>query len=418
MQEFVKRLVDERKRVHEEMKALVDAADAEKRDLSGDEREKFEKLSDALDDYDARIPKLVEQMERDRQAEEARERVDSLIRPSEDRKADRDPVRELRAWAMGEPGTPRSIEVDLRNLEVKPFVGDDREYHKEVRTLNTSDDSAVVPTSFRRQLLEHLIEDSAIRRTNVTVLTTDSGEALILPKTTAHPSGSITAEGGTIGQSEPTLGQGTLNAYKYTDLIQLSSEVISDTGVDLIGYLARAVAEAVNNAAGADFVVGTGSGEPKGVITAATVGVTGGTGVSGAFTADDLIDLFFSVIERYRRNGFWLMSDTALRNVRKLKDGNNQYLWVPGLAGSVANTILDRPYVTDPNVPTPATAATSVAFGDFSRYFIRDVGAIVLDRSDDFAFDRDLVTYRWKFRTDGDLMDLTGAIKTFKGGTA
>lgn len=421
MHELLRKLIEERARAWEHAKAILDAARGEDRSLSAEEQEQWTRATADLDRLDERIEELNDRIEREQQADQARERAEALIRPDEDRAqrpADDSLEQRVLSWARGEG--PRAIDVPISRLEARRSESG----LWEVRDLTTGTASAggdTVPTSFRAQLYEHLIENSAIRRTNVEVITTSSGEDLVLPKTTAHPAdGTIVSEGAAAGENDPAFGQGTLQAFKYMSLVQVSTELLQDTGVNLLGYLARSFGRALANGSGAHFITGTGSSQPRGVITAAgTVAqVVGGTGQSGEPTADELIDLFFTVTEPYADRGWWLMRRATLGKVRKLKDANDQYIWQPGLAGSVPSTILDRPYVTDPNVPATATDATSVAFGDFSAYKIRDVGTVRFERSDDFAFDSDLVTFRAAIRSDGDLLDETGAIGNYVGGTA
>ena len=228
------------------------------------------------------------------------------------------------------------------------------------------------------------------------------------------------SEGAAIGASDPAFAKRTLGAYKYGVLIQVSSELLADTGVDLEGYLAMQAGRALGNAFGAHLVTGTGSSQPTGVITSASTGVTGGAGVTGAFTADNLIDLYFSVIAPYRNSQScsWLMKDSTLAAVRKLKDTTNQYLWQPSVQVGVPDTLLGKPVVTDPNVAAVALSAKSVAFGDFSAYFVRQVNGVRFERSDDYAFNTDLVTFRALLRGDGLTVDQTGAIKVFTGNAA
>jgi HK97 family phage major capsid protein len=160
--------------------------------------------------------------------------------------------------------------------------------------------------------------------------------------------------------------------------------------------------------------------KPDGVIHGATLGKTGGTGVSGAFSSDDLIDLFFSVIAPYRRSpaATWMMADSSIATARKLKDTTGQYIWQPGLQAGVPDTILGKPVLTEPNMAAVATSAKSVLFGDMSTYFVRLAGGIRFERSDDFAFDTDLVTFRALLRADGALVDQTGAVKYYAGGAS
>ena len=167
-------------------------------------------------------------------------------------------------------------------------------------------------------------------------------------------------------------------------------------------------------------MTGTGSSQPAGIVTNATLGVTGGTTVSGAFTADNLIDLYHSVIAPYRRSPScaWLMRDATLASLRKLKDTTNQYLWQPGLTLGAPDTLLGKPVYTDPNVAAVALSAKSVLFGDISRYFVRLAGGVRFERSDDYAFGNDLVSFRCLVRGDGLLVDQTGAVKYFQGGAS
>lgn len=283
-------------------------------------------------------------------------------------------------------------------------------------TKGTSTDGAeLVSTDFYGRLVEHMIESSAVRRTNVTVLATSGGNDLQVPKTTSYSSASIVTEGGAIGESDPQFGQVTLGAFKYAFLLQVSSELEQDQSIgDFAGFLARQGGRALGNGSGAHYITGSGSGQPNGIVTAATVGYTSTTtGVSGVPQGDDLIELFHSVIPEYRQNAYWLMSDVTAKGVRKLKDGNSQYLWQPGLQAGQPDTLLGKPVVIDTNVADAATSAKSVAFGDFSGYFIRDVTGVRIERSDDYAFANDLATYRFILRTDGDLID-TNAVKVFQ----
>ena len=265
-----------------------------------------------------------------------------------------------------------------------------------------------------------MIEMSGVLNAGPTVLQTTSGEQIQVPKTTAHSTAALTAEAAAIAASDPAFGQITLNAYKYATLIQVSNELVTDTSVDLMGYLAMQAGRALGNAFGTHAITGTGTAQPTGVVTAATLGVTGGAGVVGAFTGDNLIDLFFSVIAPYRNSPScgWLLKDSSLATARKIKDTTGQYLWQPGLIGSTPDTLLGKPVNTDPFVAATALSAKSVVFGDFSQYFVRMAQGLRFERSDEFAFSSDLVTFRAILRADGNLVDTTGCLKFFQGNAA
>jgi len=414
MSDFIKKLQERRLNAWEQAKALLDAAEAEGRDLSGDEEQSYQRISADLDAMDARLKDVVEAENRQRDADTAFRSLLDKPQVTDRRGTDgaNDDGVKLRKWLTGETAA--------RAFEVRP----DGHTPSDLRTLSKLSAGAganTVPISFYNQLVAHLIEVSGVLMTNPTLLRTNSGEQIQIPKTTAHSaSASLVAEAGTLAANEPTFGQVPLDAYKYGFLLQVSHELLNDTGVDLVGYLAMQAGRALGNGFGAALITGTGSSQPNGVVTAAPPVVTGGAGVVGAFTADNLIDLFYSVIAPYRNSQScaWLMKDSSVATLRKIKDTTNQYIWQPALTAGNPDTVLGKPLYTDPNVAAVALSAKSVVFGDFSQYFVRMVESIRFERSDDFAFNTDLVTYRAILRGDGDLVDTTGAIKYFTGNAA
>lgn len=411
MSEVVKRLRERRQNVWEQAKDLADRAAEENRAFSGDEEGSWQNLNSELDALDKRIKNVLDGEQRAKETEEAFAKLEG--KPKERGKEPQAQASEFRAFARGERG---------RVFDVVP----DGPLQLNLRQLNTgtaAEGGDTVPTSFFGQLVAHMIETSSILRAGATVLNTAGGEDLQIPKTTGHSTASIVDEGDPIGSSEPSFGQVTLGAYKYGILLQVSRELIMDDGVDLEGYLARQAGEALGNGFGQHAIVGTGSSQPWGLVTRADAGVTGADGVS-APTAENLIDLKFSVIEPYRRSqaAVWLMRDATLAEVRKLRDesggsaGTGQFLFQPSLIAGEPDTLLGHRIVTDPFPPEVGESAESVVFGDVSRYFARLAGGVRFERSDDYAFNTDLVTFRALLRADGDLVDQTGAVKTFTGG--
>lgn len=417
MSEVVERLRERRARVWEQAKQLADHVAEENRNFSAEEQSTWDTLNAELEALDKRIKSVLDGETRAKEAEAQFAKLEG--KPSDNRSgwADRDakasgpasPVaEELRSFLRGERG---------RYYDVAPAGPVD------YRTLTKGVAAAggnTVPTSFYDRLIAHLIETSGLMQAMPTVLNTAGGETIQVPKTTAHSSAAIVTEGSAIAASDPAFGQIPLGAYKYGTLIQVSRELLDDAGVDLEGYLAMQAGRALGNAYGAHAITGTGTGQPRGVVTDATVGVTGGAGVAGKFTADNLIDLHYSVIAPYRASAscMWMMRDASIAEVRKLKDSNGQYLFQPSLVAGTPDTLLGKPVITDPNVAAVALSAKSVVFGDFSQYFVRFAGGVRFERSDDYAFNTDLVTFRALLRADGSLVDLTGAVKVFAGNAA
>lgn len=410
MDEMIRELIESRAKTWEQAKALLDRESAEDRSLDAEESEQFERMTKHIQELDARIDELHNLNVANKNADAKRAEYESVVRPDVVAAAEGDMDKQLRDLMLGKR---RYVDISFRGLSAEPHPA---HYGWQVRDLTKGSSSAggdTVPTSFVNSLYEHMVENTAIRQTNVNVITTSSGENLEVPKTVSFGTAAIVAEGSAIGENDPTFGKVTLGAFKYGQLLQHSSELAQDTGVDLLGFLARDFGRALGNASGADYITGDGSGKPRGVIaaTAADVGTAVQGTVASTISGDDLITLQYSVIEPYARNGFWLMRRATEGVVRKLKDDNGQYLWAPGLQAGSPNLLLGRPIVTDPNVAAIGSGNLSVAFGDFSAYTIRDVASVRIERSDDYAFANDMVSWRAILRTDGDLVDSTGAIK-------
>lgn len=392
---FIKVLSEERAQAWEQAKGLLDAAAAEKRDLNAEESETFARINADIDVKDARIKDIIELEERARVIEESRTRAG------------------VPADLGGEAATVSDDDAQVRRL----LTGEIRNARFEKRTI-TKSSATMVPTSVYGRIVEHLVQSNVVRGL-ATVLTTAAGESLAIPKSTAFSTASIVGEGSQASASDPTLSTTTLGAYKYVTLVQLSNELANDATVDVAGFLARQAGIAIGVATRGHMTTGDGSSKPYGLVTRSSAGVTGGTGVTGAFTADNLIDLRYSVGAAYvaQPGCAWMMNSTAMAAARKLKDTTNRYLFEPGLNGN-PDVLLGFPVQINDSMASPALSAKSVIFGHIPSYFIREVNGIDVAVSDDFAFDYSVRTFRVTLRTDGDLVDQTGAVKHFVGGAS
>jgi HK97 family phage major capsid protein len=410
MSEVVKRLLERRTGLVNQMREVAERAVDENRDMTAEEDRQFTEMNAEVDALEKRADAM---LEGEKRAKEIEDSFATLSGKPQERKQGGPGVNaELRAFLRGEPGAPRTFEV-------KP---DGPVNFRDLSKLSAGAGANTVPTSFYDRLVTHLIENAALLRGGATVLNTSSGENIQIPKTTSHSTSTptVVAETGTIGESDPVFGQITLGAFKYANMIQVSRELVDDSGVDLEGYLAMQAGRAIGNQLGAHLATGDGTAKPRGITIDTTLGVTGGTTVGGAFTGDDLIDLLYSVIEPYRMSSSasWLMRDATVGKARKLKGTDGQYLWQPGLQAGAPDLLLGKPILTDPNIAAVGLSAKSVVFGDLSQYFVRLAGGVRFERSDDFAFGNDLVSFRAIVRGDGALVDLTGAVKHFVGGAS
>jgi len=291
-------------------------------------------------------------------------------------------------------------------------------------TLKTTATQAL-PTTVYKTFVEHMVEQTSVLRAGGTLISTDTGEDLVVPKTTAFVSNAaLTTEGGAITEGDPTLSTVTLKAYGYKCFFQISTELATDTPTNLLDVLGRSAAKALTLVYGPHLATGTGTGQPNGFVTAASVGKTGPTGCATSLgtqaTAgqgtDNLADLYASIAEPYsiEPSVGTLGTNTSLAICRKLKDsqGNPMLNTTPVKAGSSAN-VFGVPYYVDPGVAQMAANAKSLAFGAWDRYYVRIAGGVRFERSDEFAFNADLVSFRCIVRLDGNLIDLN-AIKLFQ----
>lgn len=395
---YAKMLTDKRAKLEHSIRALLERAESEKRELDASETQQLETMghdSDAL-----------------------RSQIDTILKIGADMEATDAAMNDVGHRMVPEATDLATQFRQLRDGDVKKI--EMRGTQEELRALSKGTATAgghTVKTTFIGQLYEHLVESASMLRAGATVWNTDTGETIDVPITTAHGTAALVAEAGTIPQGDPAFNKRQLGAYKYGDLILVPNELLTDTSVNLEGYLARQAGRAVGNAFGQHLITGTGSAQPAGIVTLATLGATSGTGVAGAPTFDNLIDLYYSVIPPYRNSpdASWLIRDATAAGLRKLKDSSGRYLWEPSVLPGTPDTILGKAVYTDPNIAATAVNAKSVLFGDMSAYIVRMVNNIRYERSDEFKFDTDVVAFRCLIRGDGILLDQTGAVKYFVG---
>ena len=393
MSEFLNAQVEARQKLWHEAKAVLDTAEAEKRELTGEEQGKFETLSAELDKRASFIAEAKKVAERENRAAVAAE---GFTVPSENRAADAD---RIRAMARG---------------EVRSF-----EFGQENRALAPATTGAPVPTSFYDQVIMKAKYVGPMLSTS-TMLRTNSGEPLQIPSVSAYSAGNQTAAGSVLSASDPTFNSFiTLQSWKYGGIISVARELLEDTGVDLLGFLSDQIGIGLGSSINAALTNGTGTVQPTGIVTAAGSGITGGTGVTGAFTADNLINLVYSLDTAARkRPGVGFMMNTAsLATVRTFKDNYGRYIFEPALSSEKNDLLLGQPIWENPDMASTGLGTKSVIFGDLASYYVREVGGIRLDRSDDYAFANDQVTFRYTWRGDGALPQASH-IKYFRGNAA
>ena len=380
MSEFMKSQQELRNNLIMQVREVIDFAESEGRGLDAAEVNKINAIEADIAKADETIN--VAQRNEERKVEASAAAKGFIPSVSEERSASEI----LRAVATGEE---RSHEFARRTLSP---------------TTNT------VPKTFYDEVFD--IARLAGPMLEVSdVINTTSGEDLTIPTLGAYSTASLTAAAGTISASDPTYSSITLGAYKYGFLIQAANELVTDAGFDLASHLANQAGNAIGYAVNAALTTGTGSSQPNGIATAAGAGVTGGTGVDGGFTADNLIDLAYSVDGATRRKasaGFMANGQT-IGAMRKLKDTAGNYLYQVGVG--YPDTFAGFSVVENPHVADIAVDADSVLFGSIDSYKVRVAGGLQVASSTDYAFNTDLTTWRFLIRLDGDLTHSSEVVK-------
>jgi HK97 family phage major capsid protein len=388
MSEFIAKQVDAKAKAWHEAKELIDSVEARGGVWSGEDEAKYASLTADINKRN----ELIELEQREAKVAEAMQSATVDFAGASALNGDADILRKM-------------VAGEIRGHEFRAITG--------------SSTGAPVPTSFYNEIVK------VARLVNplleyATVINTTGGENLQIPSQSAFSTATIVGQGVSIGTSEPTFNAfTTLGAYKFSALAQLSRELIADAGVDIIQFLAEQFGNALGFKIAEEVVGGTGTVEPVGFLPVAGTGVTGATGVSGAFTADNVIDLIYSLDGSLRNRPTFAMlaNSTSIAALRKLKDTAGNYVFQVGDSKDRRDLVLGVPVIETPAMPNPGTGVNSLAVGDLKSIYIRNAGGLQVDRSDDFAFGNDLATWRATWRLDSALVQ-TANIKKFKGGAS
>lgn len=268
----------------------------------------------------------------------------------------------------------------------------------------------LVPTEYENKIIQGLRENNVMRQL-CKVITTESERKI--PVAASHTTAVWTAENAAYTESNPSFSQISIDAFKLTDLIKVSQELLQDSAFDIAAYIAEEIAYAFGGAEEEAFCVGTGGTQPTGVFTAngGQVGVT--TGSAATVTSDELITLIYSLKSPYRKNAKFLMNDTTVSLLRKLKDGNGAYMWQPSMQAGEPDKLNGYPLYTSAYAPTITTDALAIGFGDFSHYWIADRSGRTIQRLNELFAGNGQVGFVASERVDGKTI-LPEAIKLLK----
>lgn len=390
-------LREKRSKAWEAAKAFLDSHRTEKGILTAEDDAAYTKMEQEIEDLGREIARM-----------ERREALDAELN-----KPVNTPITGKPMPAAGDEKKGRASDEYKRNFwNAMRMTGDPHIIRNALQEGTDSEGGYLVPDEFERTLVKALEEENIFRKL-AKIIQTSSGDRKI-PVVTTYGSAAWLDEEEQLTESDEVFGQTSLSAHKLGTFIKVSDELLNDSVFDLESYISTEFARRIGSKEEEAFFTGDGSGKPTGIFAAsggADVGVT--SAAAAALTADELIDLFYSLRSPYRKKAVWVMNDSTVKAIRKLKDGNGQYLWQPALTAGTPDTILNRPVYTSSYVPAIAAGAKTIAFGDFGYYWIADRQGRSFKRLNELFATTGQVGFMATQRVDGKLI-LSEAIKVLQ----
>ena len=315
-------------------------------------------------------------------------------------------------------------EPSFRSCFDKWLRGGDRALNRDdwqfLNTMSTTTDSQggyTVPEEVRSTIIEQLKYYSGMREA-CQLISTANGVKINWPTSDGTAEvGEIVAENTAVTDSDPSFGTVALEVYKYSSkCVTVPWELLQDTAVDMEGFIRRRLVERLGRIQNQHFTTGTGTSQPKGLVTSLTKTVTAAE--ADAISYDDLVELEAGIDIAYRRSRTCrlMLGDPSLKLLKKLKDNQGRPLWVPGVATNAPDTILGYRYVVNNDLAAVAASAVTMVFGDLSAYIIRDAMSITMFRFDDSAFAKKGQVGFLAFMRSGAVLTDTSAVCGLKMG--
>lgn len=320
----------------------------------------------------------------------------------------------LRAMLTGGLGALNAKQREAMFARVNPDI------RAAMSTTTATEGGYTVATEFSKNLIQAMKAAYAVRGV-ATGFQTSTGAQMLFPTAdSTAEEGEIVGQNASVTLGETTFGQASMDVFKYSSKsIALPFELLQDSMFSVEAYIQNLLNLRIGRIHNRHHTVGTGSGQPRGIVTAAAAGKVGATGQTATVTYDDLVELEHSVDPFYRPSGKWMMHDDTLKALRKLKDSQGRPIFVPGYEqgnpGGAPDRLLGREIVINQHMPTMAANAKSILFGDFSKYLIRDVMDTTLFRMTDSAYTlKGQVGFVAFQRSGANLVDIGGAIKYYQ----
>ena len=313
------------------------------------------------------------------------------------------------AQLSGETKTGRAIDEYRRAFWDNMRNRNSYEIQNALSIGTDSEGGYLCPEEYEKKLVEAL-EDEVFFRCLATVIRTSSGDRKI-PIVTSKGEAAWIDEGGQFPESDDSFGQTSIGAHKLATMIKVSDELLNDSVFNIEQYISKEFGRRIGTKEEEAFFVGDGTGKPIGIFNKTGGAETGVTAATTGITFDDVMDLYYSLRAPYRNKATWILNDSTVKAIRKLKDGNGNYIWQPSVREGEPDRILNRPYRTSIYVPELAAGSRVMAFGDFSYYWIADRQGRSFKRLNELYATTGQVGFLASERVDGKLI-LPEAVKT------
>ena len=381
--ELIEAAKEKRVKIHQDMSGLIAKAQEEKRDLTGEENEQFDKLGKAFDSASEEVRRYEEMEKREGLLALSSGPVGGVNVPStgaENRDVPRNGTEEYRQ--AFDDFLRRGV-VDTRSL----VEG------------TASKGGYLVPVDFERALLKRLEETNVMRQLcDVRALVTLETK---IPMVSSQGAASWITEEGAYPATDDAYGQKVMTAKKVGRIIKVSEELLADSAFNLEAEITMSLGDSIAKAEEAAFIAGADASDPRGFLSDATALTTAAAGAVGY---QDILKLKFGIPAPYRTNAVWLMSDTAAKVISSLVDTTGRPLWQPSIQAGQPDILLGKPIYYSPYMPAFAEGAKTIAFGDFKYYRIGDRVGLFIQRLNELYAANGQVGFRAMRRTDGRLL--------------
>lgn len=384
----IKELIEKRAKVWETAKSFVDTHEDKNGLLSAEDTATYNKMEKEIED-------LTSAIDRQRRAEQ---READLNKPLNSPLTSR-PYKETQT----EKKSGRATD-EYKNAMLSAMRSNFRNISNVLQEGVDSDGGYLVPEEYDSRLID-VLEEENIMRSLATTITTSGQHKINIAAT--KPAAAWIEEGGALSFGDATFDQIYLDAYKLHVAIKVTEELLYDNAFNLESYIITQFGKALGNAEEDAFLNGDGKGKPIGIFDSKGGGNVLGT-LTAAIKSDDMLDLVYGLKRPYRKSSSFIMNDSTLALLRKLKDNNGAYIWQPSYKEGEPDRVLGYAVNTSPYAPTNA-----IAFGDYSYYNIGDRGSRSFAELRELFAGNGMVGFVAKERVDGKLI-LPEAVQILK----